>query len=294
MSLESDLLRTFVAIADSGSITRAAEMQLRTQSAISMQMKKLEDVVAAQLLVRHARGVSLTAEGEQLVVQARRIIRLLDQSLEELKPEPLGGCVRVGIPEEFSATVLPKVLASFAEKHPAVEVTVRCESSTHLKKALSDGDLDMAVLVIDSGTVEGEILVHDPTVWVTSKDHFVHELDPMPVAMFEHGCWWRDWALKALEDRGVNFRIAYTSASVAGVQAAVSSGLAVAVLSKSMMPPGTHCLSDFDGFSSLPGSDIVLQKGQGAVNLEIQSLASVIVGAFRTTLPHSGIFNEIN
>lgn len=193
---DSELLRTFVSIAETGSFTRAADLVGRTQSAVSMQVKRLEDVAGATLFVRNARGVALTPLGESLLTDARRIIRLLDQAAEALHPNALEGAVSVGIPEEYGTTILPQILARFAETHARVEVTVTCEPSLALQAALERGDLDLAVTVVDDGRTQGEILLHDPTVWVTSSRHLAHEQDPLPVAMFARGCWWRDWALE--------------------------------------------------------------------------------------------------
>ncbi|MCP4251518.1 MAG: LysR family transcriptional regulator, partial [bacterium] len=191
-----------MAIAESGSFTRAAEQVGRTQSAVSMQMKKLELTLGQRLFIREARGVRLTRNGQGLITRARQILALLDQTAESLRTEPLEGNIRVGLPEEYGTKVLPSVLAHFAESHPAVRVTVQCEASPALDRAIAKGELDLAVVVNDSGQVEGEILVHDPTVWVTSASHAVHQQDPLPVAMYDHDCWWHDWALKTLDDRG--------------------------------------------------------------------------------------------
>lgn len=280
--LDSELLRTFVAIADTGSFTHAAEIVRRTQSAVSMQVKRLEEAAGQSLFLREARGVRLTPPGETLLATARRVVRLLDQAADTLRIEPLEGTVKMGIPEEYGATILPDVLARFADRHPGIQVTVKCESSLALDSAIDEGELDLAVLVVDRGNAKGETLFHDPTVWVTSAKHLVHEHDPLPVALFEQGCWWRDWALKDLDDRGRRYHVAYTSSSVAGLQAAVMSGLAVAVLGQSTVPQGARALSEADEFSNLPGSRIVLRRRQGASSQAAASMDSAIRDAFRT------------
>lgn len=279
--IDSELLRTFVAIADSGSFTRAGHAVHRTQSAVSMQIRKLEDIAGGSLFTRRARGVVLTPSGESLLTKARQIVQLLDQAEDAFSSDPLEGSVRVGVPQEYGATVLPDLLARFAERHPAVQVTVRCESSEGLARAMNEGELDLAVAVIDSGIADGETLLRDPTTWVASTRHSVHEQNPLPVAMFEQGCWWRDRALKVLDDRGRSYRVAYTSASIAGIQAAVTSGLAVAVLGQSMMPPHARLLTAEEGFSNLPGSSLVLQRGRRASSPAVAGMANSIRDAFR-------------
>jgi DNA-binding transcriptional LysR family regulator len=283
--LDSELLRTLAAIADSGSFTRAATVVGRTQSAVSMQVKRLEEAAGGALFTRQARGVVLTPAGERLLTTARRVLRLLDEAAAALTPDALAGAVQVGIPEEYGSSVLPTALARFAERHAGVEVTVTCASSLELERALARGALDLAVLVVDSGAVvRGEVLLRDPTVWVTSDRHVVHEQDPLPVAMFEPGCWWRDHALQALDDRGRRYRVAYTSASVAGLRAAVVAGLAVSVLGQSMMPPLARRLGAADGFADLPGSSVVLRRRRGAA-ASAAGMAAAIAEAFAAMAP---------
>lgn len=279
--LESDLLHTFVAIVDSGSFTRAAEAVRRTQSAVSMQMKKLEGIVGRPLFLRGGRGLRLTAEGEALLGDARRVLQLLDQAARSLRPEAPEAPLRVGIPEEYGATLLPRVLARFAADHPAVEVTLHCAPSPSLARSLGRGELDAAVVVNDGEAVPGEILLHDPTLWVTSSHHLAHEQEPLPLALFDRGCWWRDWALRELDRQGRAYRVAYTSASIAGIAAVIASGLAVGVLGRSTMPPGTRALLPEDGFATLPGSNIVLLRRPEAISAALDSMAESLRAAFR-------------
>lgn len=279
--LDTELLRTFAAVADSGSFTRAAGLVGRTQSAVSMQIKKLEQAAGRPLFARQARGVRLTAQGQTLLVRARQILALLDQAADALGGDPLEGLVTVGIPEEYGSTILPLMLAHFAQSQPSVEVTVRCEPSPTLEAALAAREVDLAVLVVGGGRGQGEVLVRDPTVWVTSARHRVHEQDPVPVALFDPACWWRDRALEMLEQRWRAYRVAYTSRSVAGLQAAVSSGLAIAVLARSTVPPGSRILTDQEGYADLPGSEIVLRHRVGASSRAAAGMADAIRDAFR-------------
>ena len=277
--LDSELLRTFVTIADSGSFTGAADVVRRTQSAVSLQVKRLEQTVGQTLFERGRRGVSLTPAGEELLGRARRILALLEQAANALAGEALEGNVSVGLPEEYGTSLLPAVLARFAERHPGVQVTVRCEASLTLAERLTRRELDIAVLLVDQGDLQGELLFHDPTVWAASDRHTVQALDPLPLAMFEPGCWWRDWALRTLDERGRAYRIAYSSASVAGVQAAIAGGLAVGVLGRSTLPPGCRALTRAEGFTELPGSNVLLKcHGEGQA---VASMASAIRECFR-------------
>ncbi len=279
--IESELLRTLVTIADTGSFTRAAERLGRTQSAISMQVKKLEAIAGRPLFARGRRGARLTGAGELLSTSARRILRLLDEAARALDPDRLEGAVRVGIAEEYGSTVLPDVLAGFAGAHPGLEVTVSCGPSLALDQALAQAELDLAVLWCDLGDADGEVLVHDPTVWVTSIAHLAHQRDPLPLAMFDRDCWWRDRALRSLDDAGRRYRIAFTSAAVAGIQAAIGSGLAVGVLGRTTLPAGCRTLTRAEGFANLPGSNVLLKRRSGAASETVDGMASAIRRAFR-------------
>lgn len=282
--LDSDQLKTFVAIADSGSFTAAARTVNRTQSAVSMQMKRLEQSLGHRLFTRGARGVVPTTEGESLLGRARRVMRLLDEAAESLQAPPLEGRVRIGLPEEYGANVLPRILADFAAAQPGVQVSVRCGWSPDLSQAVEQGELDLAIVVCDQGTASGEVLLHDPTVWVTSDRHLVHEAEPLPLAMFEVGCWWRDWALRLLDAQDRAYRIAFTSPSIAGIQAAVSAGLAVGLLGASTRPKHSRILTEADGFKPLPGSHVLLRRAPGRPTAAMDGMAQSIIEGFRTPL----------
>ncbi|MEO9874191.1 MAG: LysR substrate-binding domain-containing protein [Anderseniella sp.] len=284
-NLESDLLRTLVAIAETRNFTRASEIVGRTQSAVSIQMKKLEDIVGDQLFERGPRGVTLTSPGERLVKDARRILSLLDQAAVSLQSDPLDGFVRIGIPEEYGGTILPRVLARFSKMHPQVEVTVRCAPTSELNAELDKGELDLVVVHEEAARIGGEILLNDPVVWVTSDTHFQHECAPMPVALCNRGCWWREWALASLDQQQKDYRIAYVSGSTFGLQAAVSSGMAVAVLAQSQIPPDCRELTADEGFPNLQGTNIVLrQRTQNRCSAKV-GMAQAVREAFQAPAP---------
>ncbi|TIU19752.1 MAG: LysR family transcriptional regulator, partial [Mesorhizobium sp.] len=235
-TLDSDLLRTFVAVADTGNFTKAAEQAGRTQSAISMQMKKLEDVVGDSLFERGSRGVALTRRGGELIVNARRIVSLLDETAASMVAAPLGGPVRIGIPEEYGHAILSRALGAFAKRHPQVDITVRYAHSGAQIAALAAGELDLAVVFEWQDLSGGEVLMHDPTVWVTSELHHMHEERPVPIALYNRAGWCKDFAIKSLEQRGLAYRVAYTSDTNGGLRLAVTSGLAIAPISRSNIP----------------------------------------------------------
>ena len=282
--LESDLLRTFVAIVDTGSFTGAAEQVRRTQSAVSMQVKRLEDVVGEPLFARGPRGVSLTPPGEKLIGDARRILSLLNQATVSLRAEPLQGEVRIGIPDDYGPTILPKVLGTFAGANLGVEVTVRGASSADLNAALSDNELDLIVVWEETIRAGSEVLLHDPTVWMTSEEYCMHEWDPMPVALFDHDCWCRDWAVMTLDQLDRAYRIAYSSDSSEGLKAAVISGLAIAPMSRRQIPPGCRELTKEDGFLNMLDSNVVMRRRPRTSSEALDRMAAAIREAFRTEI----------
>lgn len=279
-TVDIDLLRTFVAIVDTGTFTHAAGRAHRSQSAISMQVKRLEEMVGEPLFARAARGVTLTRRGEALVADARRLLILLDEAIRRDVDARVEGAVRVGIPGEYGGWVLPSVLGRFAAEYPDVEVTVRCEAPELFGAALDAGDLDLAVLVAAPDNADGDILFHDPLVWVAADRHPVHEKDPLPLAIFAEGCWWRTHALAALDRIGRRYRVAYTSPSVAGVQAAVASGLVVAILGRSTVPRGARILASEEGFPKLSGSNVVVKRRSGPLAEAVKRMAAALAEAF--------------
>lgn len=278
--LDSELLRTFVAIADHGSFSRAGAAVGRSQSAVSLQMKRLEDTAGCPLFRRESHGVSLTLTAEGLLLNARRILRLLDRAAGELEGEAIAGTVRLGMPATYGASVLSAVLTRFAETCPDVEVTFICAQSLPLEAALAAGELDLIVFATDRAGAEGEALMHDPAVWVTSAAHDTQHCDPLPVALFEPGCWWRDRALQILEDRGRRYRIACTSPNTEAVAAAVISGLAVAVVELSAVPEGARILTEAEGFPGFPGSTVMLRRHPRAATRAVDCMEDVIRGVF--------------
>jgi DNA-binding transcriptional LysR family regulator len=278
--LESELLRTFVAVAEHGSFSRAGAQVGRSQSAVSLQMKRLEDSAACSLFRRQSHGVSLTAHGDSLLVNARRILRLMDRAAGELSGEAVAGTVRIGMPTTCGTAVLSAVLTRFAEACPDVEVSVCCAQSLPLEAALAAAELDLIVFGTDRSGAEGEVLMHDPAVWVTSAAHDTHECDPLPVALFEPGCWWRERAMQILENRGRRYRIACTSPNTGAVAAAVASGLAVAVLELSTVPEGARILTEAEGFPGFPGSTVMLRRHPGAATRAVDRMEEVVRHVF--------------
>ncbi|MER8974669.1 MULTISPECIES: LysR substrate-binding domain-containing protein [unclassified Mesorhizobium] len=279
-NLDSDLLRTFVAVADTGNFTKAAERAGRTQSAVSMQMKRLEGMIGDSLFERGSRGVALTQRGGELIANARRIVSLLDETAASMVAAPLGGPVRIGIPEEYGHAILSRALGAFAKRHPQVDITVRYAHSGAQIAALAAGELDLAVVFEWQDLSGGEVLMHDPTVWVTSELHHMHEERPVPIALYNRAGWCKDFAIKSLEQRGLAYRVAYTSDTNGGLRLAVTSGLAIAPISRSNIPAGCRELTVADGFGDIDSSNVVLRRNPNASGEAIDGMEEAIREAF--------------
>ena len=282
---DSDLMFSFLAVADCGSVTAAADRLGRTQSAVSMQIRRLEENLGQSLFERLPRGVALTGRGEQLVPYARRIVGLLDAAVSEMRQRPLDGPVRVGIPQEYCETVLPRVLAEFAERHPAAEVSVRCDYSAPQLKALADGLLDLAIVYDSSPTpAEGEVLMIDPTVWVTSCRHGQHLQSPLPVTSYFRSDWCRDFMIGSLDRHGIAHRIVFECDTTSGFWAALRAGLAVAALARSTIPEGCRELTPAEGFQVIDSTSVVLRRGPGGSSPVIEALAGILRDTFSDTM----------
>lgn len=263
--IEPDLLQSFVAIAETGSFTAAAARVHRTQSAVSMQIKRLEDHLGRALFHRDGRNVRLNADGELLLGHARQILKAHREALATFAPSALRGTIAVGTAEEYAVAFLPAILARFAETHPLVQVDVICDTSINLARRLKAREIAFALVTHGYGDAEGIVLHREPLVWAGSAAHGAHREDPVPLALFHPGCPFRDWAIAALAAHGKPYRLAYTSISLAGIEAALRAGLAVSAVPLSIVRDGWRVLDARDGFPPLPNYQLALKRADDAV-----------------------------
>ncbi|MBL0370509.1 LysR family transcriptional regulator [Rhizobium sp. KVB221] len=282
-TLESDLLRTFVAVADTRNFTKAGEVVGRTQSAVSIQMKRLEENLGESLFDRTSRGVILTTHGNHLLSKARRVIAMLEEAAASVRQPHLSGLVRIGIPEEYSSFVLPRALGSFDSMHPGVEILVRFGLSATNIQALNNDLLDLAVVYEQGDHSAHELLCSDPTVWVTSKIHEQHLRSPMPVAMYTSESWCKTMSLASLDRKQDNYRISYLSDSSNGLTAGVRAGLGIAPLARTSIPDDCRELTAADGFQVIDFSRVVLRLSNRLASEAILGMADAIRQAFRAS-----------
>lgn len=252
--LELDVLRTFVAIAETGSFTSAANLVFRTPSAVSMQIKKLELMLGRTLFERDARSVSLTADGDLLLTYARRLLALNRDAVSQFITPDVSGIVRLGAPDDVGERVLPSVLKRFSETHPGISVDVLIDQSSDLLRRFDDQRLDITLVTCNDTTnrhPDLEVVLTEPLVWAGLKGGCAHLQTPLPVSMWEDGCAWRAGALEALDAVEKNYRVAYMSAHTAGQRAAILSDLAIAPLPASCVDEKLAVLGEEDGMPKL-------------------------------------------
>ncbi len=271
-NLDIDQLKTFLAIADVGNFTRAADEVNKTQSAVSMQMKRLEEVLGRPLFARDGRGSRFTHDGEKLIEYARRIVALSDEAVSAFTKPEITGTVRFGTPDDYADIFLPEVLARFNRTHPLVTVDVECYSSAVLSDRVQRSELDLSIVTF-YGDRNGEPVRREELVWATSARHSLHLLEELPLAVSHTGCIWRKLVVEALEKVGRKYRIAYSSPNSSTLNAAVMQGLAIAAMPEICLRPGMRVLTEADGFPKLGVFDIGLIRKPGKLSSAVEALA---------------------
>jgi DNA-binding transcriptional LysR family regulator len=248
-----------VSVVDAGGFTRAGERVHRTQSTVSQQIRRLEETLGRVLLHRTGKHATPTEEGERLLSYARRILALAEEARDVVARPGSDGIVRLGIPEDFAANRLTRLLSRFARSRPGLRLDVRCDLSVKLRSDLERGELDLALMKRDAGGTDAIAVWPEDLHWVTSRSHPIDpRRDPLPLAVFPQGCLYRNRAIHSLEAAGRAWHIAYTSPNLAGVQAAISAGLGVSILSAVAILADHQILRAKDGFPSVGDTELAL------------------------------------
>jgi DNA-binding transcriptional LysR family regulator len=252
--LELDTLRILVAIADTGNFSAAAETVFRTPSAVSMQVKKTEEIIGRPLFHRDSRSVTATPDGELLVQHGRRMLALNREMMTHFITPDVTGVVRLGAPDDMAERMLPDMLCRFASSHCGVTVDVVVDSSASLLAGVRDQSLDLALITCDPEARQEqdvEIVFREALTWAGARNGVAYEKDPLPVSVWEEGCAWRNAGLKSLADDRRNYRIAFRSAHISGQRAAILADLAVAPIPASACTNGIICLGRKQGMPTL-------------------------------------------
>jgi DNA-binding transcriptional LysR family regulator len=277
--IDIDQLRTFIAIAESGSFTRAAEVVNKTQSAVSMQMKRLEERLNRSIFARDGRASKLTEDGQRLLDYARRIVKLNLETVAAFSETGLSGRVRLGVPDDYADRYLPEIMARFSRTYPGVELSVNCEPSVDLLERIDANDLDLAIITNCEAKRVAETFRRERLLWVTSNRHAIHMEERLPLALGRPSCAWRRMAMESLESVNRPYRLLYSSSNAGAVAAAVLAGLAVSVLAESGLRPGMRVLTAAEGFPELPNCRIGLVRNPHESSALADALAEHIVSS---------------
>lgn len=286
-SLDIDLLRSFVAIAETGVLGKAAARVGRTQSALSMQMQKLEGIVEQPLLYRTGRGVTLTATGERLLLRAGELLRRHDEALSELRGEQLAGTLRFSCPDDYAVVFLPYLLQGFASLHPHVQVEVICAPTPRLHELLARQAVDLALVSVSApvsgspGSGSTEVIRREPLVWVGLRGGTAAACEPLPLALGAPDALDHLWPRQALEAAGRAYRLAYASSSLSGLVGMARSGQAVIVLTRTAVPDDLEILTPDQGLPELPSVGVTLAFGRN----EPSALTAAFAAHVRKVLP---------
>lgn len=293
-NLDMDALRSFVAGIDAGSFAQAADRLGRSTSAVSAQLKKLEDQAGTALVRKSGRGLTLTDGGEVLLSYARRLLNLNDEAVSAVRGTELEGWIRLGIQEDFGETVLPQVLGRFARAHPKVRIEGRIARNSELCEKVASGRLDLA-LAWDDGTESageraGENIASLPLCWLSAAAEEpiwrANGNEPLPLAALEAPCLLRTIACDHLDRQGIAWRIAFISPSLGGLWAATAAGLGIALRTPMGRPPTVRMLDPMGhGLPQLPSLGLRLLRSDKGPNPIGDHLAAIIRQALQETLP---------
>ncbi|RQZ22229.1 LysR family transcriptional regulator [Burkholderia sp. Bp9017] len=279
--LDLDVLAMVVAVTESGSFAQGAQAVHRSPSAVSMQIKALEDALGKPLFIRDTRNVTATDDGRMLAEYGRRMLAMRDEAWASVVRPEISGRVTIGVPDDYISSLLPQVLGKFAAMHPRVEVRVIGQPSSALVPMLKDNTVDLACLTRIKG-VTGERVRLEPIVWTGSAKRNVWEERPLPVAFFTHGgSMARDHAVKALNRRNIPYRMSYESPSFLGLLSMVEAGLAVAPLARCSIPAHLVQLSQNEGLPPLGELEVVLARSAQSARPPCDYLAEQILDEWR-------------
>ena len=276
--LDTDQLRSFLAIVDTGSFTRAADRVNKTQSAVSMHVRRLEERLARPLFVKHGRGARLSPDGERLVEHARRILQVEAAALADLAAEGLTGRVTLGIPDDYAELFLGDIVGRFTLRHPGVELTVLCHPSVEVAERIRAGEVDVGIVTVSDDIAGTEVLREEPLVWVAGLRAGAIEIQrPLALALSTPSCAWRQAALDALETAGVATRLFMTSTHYSAIAPVVRAGQAVTVLPLAVVDLDSQRVIGADaGLPALPSVRLGLLRRPGGRSPVALALADAV------------------
>lgn len=259
ITLDPELLRAFVAVCEHLSFTRAAEQLNRTQATISLQVRRLEERLGTALFLRSTARVELTAVAHDFLNDARRILALSEAAITRLSSDKIAGNIRIGAMEDYGTKIIPRILVNLAKQFPHVKIEMELGITSRLLRKLGTA-FDVVLAMHPQGAKEGSLICEEKPVWVTGSEHAAEEQTPLPIALSNPDCLFREWAIDALKKSEQPWRLAYVSPSLAAVEAIVLQGLAVTVIKRSMLQPGMRIIQPGKLLPALPRAEIRLHQ----------------------------------
>ncbi|MDR9424355.1 MAG: LysR substrate-binding domain-containing protein [Marinobacter sp.] len=258
--MDTQLLRTFVTVAESQGFSSAAKLLHRTQSAVSLQIKRLEDQMGDALLERNHRIVTLTNAGRRLLPYARHILKLEDEAKQEMGADRQGELIRLGISEEQAITYLPHLLERFCRAYPDVRLEITCGVSSRMVEAFQEGLLDVVLAIRHTPTQTGQLIGVESLVWAAAEDVDISGWQTLPLALNPEGCVFRAHAVAALGLAGQRWNVRFTSYSPTGLNLPVQSGLAVTIKTPRSVPEGCRIIREEEGLPPLGQVEIEMHR----------------------------------
>lgn len=253
INLPTEVLRTFLAVIDLGSFTKAGNLLGRTQPAVSLQIKKLEELVGLTLMDTTGRNIRLTRDGESLARYARQLLVMNDEIVARLQKKESTGLLRVGLPTDYAEAFFQKSLTNFAKLNPDVQLSIDCETSAHLLPRFDADELDLVIAMYDERPPAGLVYTWaERPIWIASSDTDAFKQAPVPIAVHPDGCHYRERMIRCLDQVGRAWRIVYCSPGINGLQQAVQSGFGVTALTQRTLTRGMRALTEKDGFPPMP------------------------------------------
>lgn len=278
-NLDLTALRSFVTVAETGGVTRAAQQLNLTQSAVSMQLKRLEEALGLPLLDRAGRGVALTAHGDQLVSYGRRMLALNDEVLSRMTDDGYEGEIRLGVPTDLVYPHIPSVLKRFDREYPRVKIRLISSYTKHLKVAIREGEVDLILTTESNPDAEAEVLTEKRLVWVGAPQGVAWKARPLRLA-FEKECMFKPWATRALDEVGIPWEMAVDTNSTRTVEASISADLAVHCVLEGAQSPHMSPIEHCGHLPDMPISRISMYRSAAAIGAPLDGLVNMLRAAY--------------
>ena len=291
--MDIDLLRTYVAIVDTGSFTRAARQTFRTQSAVSMQMKRLESQVNRSLFRKEGRSLELTDDGKRLVHHARRLLAVHDEAMASMQPDAPAFRLRLGCPDDYAGSLLPRVIVLIREQFPYVTLSVQCASSNKLRQLMDAGELDLALLTRTPESDEGYLLLQDEGVWAKHRHRQLTRDECLPLVLYEPDCKFHSAALDGLDKQQRRYELLMTSSNASAILALVREAGAITAVATSTLMEDMDIIGPEFQLPALPRIQIALVIAGQPHPMVTPAMVQALIKGFHASSGESPVNTQV-